>query len=112
MSFVRAFVLAVAAVLVCNGITGARAAETPPLSSKLEKIYLTAFDEALNRHASRERDGTTYVSTGDIEAEWLRDASAVMEPYIGEAADDQRVADALRGVVAREAKYILVDSVR
>jgi len=109
MVFVRAFVLTAAAVLLSLGTTAARAAETPPLAPKLEKIYLTAFDEALNRHASRQRDGTTYVSTGDIEAEWLRDASAVMEPYIGEAADDQRVAEALRGVVAREAKYILVD---
>jgi meiotically up-regulated gene 157 (Mug157) protein len=79
------------------------------LSSKLQKIYLTAFDEALNRHASRERDGTTYVSTGDIQAEWLRDASAVMEPYLAEASEDQRVAEALRGVVARQARYILID---
>lgn len=109
MLFLRALVFAVVAALVGNGISGARAAETPVLSAKLEQIYLTAFDEALNRHASRQRDGTTYVSTGDIEAEWLRDASAVMEPYIGQAADDERVAEALRGVVAREARYILLD---
>ncbi len=56
-----------------------------------------------------ERDGTTYVSTGDISAEWLRDASAVMEPYIGLATSDPRVARELRGVVAREARYILID---
>jgi meiotically up-regulated gene 157 (Mug157) protein len=89
--------------------SGAQAAETLPLSSKLEKIYLTAFDEALNRHASQQQDGTTYVSTGDIEAEWLRDASAVMEPYISQASSDERVAEALRGVVAREGRYILLD---
>jgi meiotically up-regulated gene 157 (Mug157) protein len=92
-----------------TAISAAQAAETLPISSKLEKIYLTAFDEALNRHANLEPDGTTYVSTGDIEAEWLRDASAVMEPYIGQASSDERVADALRGVVAREARYILLD---
>ncbi len=79
------------------------------MTRKLEKIYLTAFDEALNRHAIPERDGTTYVSTGDIEAEWLRDASAVMEPYIAQASSDERIASALRGVVAREASYILID---
>ncbi|MBC5800833.1 MAG: glycoside hydrolase family 125 protein [Candidatus Eremiobacteraeota bacterium] len=105
----RAVVLVLAAALVFNGISAARAAETPVLTGKLEKIYLTAFDEALNRHAIAERDGTTYVSTGDIEAEWLRDASAVMEPYIGQAASDDRISRALRGVVAREAKYILID---
>ncbi len=109
MSFARALVVAALAVLVTSRITGALAAETVPLSSKLEKIYLTGFDEALNRHASRQADGTTYVSTGDIEAEWLRDASAVMEPYIGEASTDERVAEALRGVIAREAKYIQID---
>jgi meiotically up-regulated gene 157 (Mug157) protein len=105
----RVFSAVFVAALVAGGAVPACAAETPLLATKLEKIYLTAFDEALNRHASRQSDGTTYVSTGDIEAEWLRDASAVMEPYIPEAADDQRVAEALRGVVAREARYILLD---
>ncbi|MBD5635898.1 MAG: glycoside hydrolase family 125 protein [Candidatus Eremiobacteraeota bacterium] len=109
MTFVRILVLAVAVSLLGGSLTRAGAAETQPLSTKLDKIYLTAFDEALNRHASLQRDGTTYVSTGDIEAEWLRDASAVMEPYIGQAAGDDRLADSLRGVVAREAKYILID---
>ena len=109
MLFLRALVLAMTVALVGAGITGARAAETPVLAAKLEQIYLTAFDEALNRHASRQPDGTTYVSTGDIEAEWLRDASAVMEPYIGQAAEDERIAEALRGVVAREARYISID---
>jgi len=106
----RALGLAVVLALAFHPVSGAKAAETQVLSAKLEQIYLTAFDEALNRHASRQRDGTTYVSTGDIEAEWLRDASAVMEPYITEAKDDERVAEALRGVVAREARYILIDS--
>jgi len=109
MRFVRVLGLVALAALVSMSVTGRVAAETQALTSKLEKIYLTAFDEALNRHASRQRDGTTYVSTGDIEAEWLRDASAVMEPYIGEAAEDERIRDSLRGVVAREAKYILID---
>jgi hypothetical protein len=109
MSFVRMFASALIAAFVLNAVSVAQAGESPALSSKLEKIYLTAFDEALNRHASRQRDGTTYVSTGDIEAEWLRDASAIMEPYIAEAASDERVREALRGVVAREARYILLD---
>lgn len=109
MTFVRALVWVFAVTLVFTGISAARAAETPFLTGKLEKIYLTAFDEALNRHAVPERDGTTYVSTGDIEAEWLRDASAVMEPYISQASSDDRISSALRGVVAREAKYILID---
>jgi meiotically up-regulated gene 157 (Mug157) protein len=109
MSFARSLAGALIAALLFNVQGVAHASESPELSSKLEKIYLTAFDEALNRHASLQRDGTTYVSTGDIQAEWLRDASAVMEPYITQAASDERVREALRGVVAREAKYILID---
>jgi hypothetical protein len=110
MSFARILFLVAVAALVSNGfVSPVRANEAPTLSTKLEKIYLTAFDEALNRHAIRQPDGTTYVSTGDIEAEWLRDASAVMEPYIGQAATDSRVREALRGVIAREARYILID---
>lgn len=109
MSFARALVFVVVAALVCTAITAARAGETQLLTGKLQKIYLTAVDEAINRHAIPQRDGTTYVSTGDIEAEWLRDASAVMEPYIGQAASDDRIASALRGVTEREATYILLD---
>jgi len=108
MRFSRALVIT-ALAFSWLGLTAAGAPAETAIGTKLEKIYLTGFDEALNRHASRERDGTTYVSTGDIQAEWLRDASAVMEPYIGEAASDARIASALRGVVAREARYILKD---
>jgi meiotically up-regulated gene 157 (Mug157) protein len=85
------------------------AAERVPMAATLEQIYLTAYDEAINRHATFERDRTTYVSTGDIQAEWLRDASAVVKPYIGLAVTDGEVAQTLRGVIARQARYILLD---
>lgn len=75
----------------------------------LDRLYATAYEEAIGRHASAERDGTTYVSTGDIDAEWLRDASAVARPYIGLSTSDGDVAKTLRGVIARQAKYILID---
>ena len=104
-----AVVAALAATLLASSGKPAAAAETSGLVAKLETIYLTAYDEALNRHVSVTRDGTTYVSTGDIEAEWLRDASAVVEPYIGLAMNDTEVAKKLRGVVARQARYILMD---
>jgi meiotically up-regulated gene 157 (Mug157) protein len=53
-------------------------------------------------------DDTTYVITGDIGAMWLRDASAQVRPYIY-FADDPAVKAMLRGVIAREAKDLLVD---
>jgi len=75
----------------------------------LEKIYRRAYDEAYSRHATSEPDGTTFVSTGDIDQEWLRDSSAVMTPYVGLALTDPYVRSMLRGTIARQAKYILSD---
>ncbi len=105
-----AFVLALSVVGI--GVP-ARAGEgltlSPTLNAKLNVLYLTAFDETIQRHALAQRDGTTYVSTGDIDAEWLRDASETVRPYIALSAHDPDVARTLRGVVARQAKYILID---
>ena len=42
-------------------------------------------------------DGTAYVKTGDIPAEWLRDASAQVRPYLFFAKTDPQVAPLLRG---------------
>src|SRR5579864_4819358 len=82
---------------------------TAPVSVTLQKIYQRAYDEAYSRHAVLESDGTTFVSTGDIGMEWLRDSSAVMTPYIGLARSDSYVRAMLRGTVARQARYILID---
>jgi meiotically up-regulated gene 157 (Mug157) protein len=92
-------------------ITPARAGETlsAAVTATLDRLYLTAFDEAIGRHATTQRDGTTYVSTGDIDADWLRDSSAIVRPYIRFSTHDGKVAAKLRGVVARQAKYILID---
>jgi len=107
---IRVLALTLALLLFFGAIPGrSDAALAPAVMDTLDRLYLTAYDEAIGKHATRERDGTTYVSTGDIEAEWLRDASAVVRPYIGLSTHDADVASTLRGVVARQAKYILID---
>jgi len=107
---IRVLALTLALLLFFGAIPGrSDAALAPAVMDTLDRLYLTAYDEAIGKHATRERDGTTYVSTGDIEAEWLRDASAVVRPYIGLSTHDADVARTLRGVVARQAKYILID---
>ncbi len=80
-----------------------------PVSVTLQKIYQRAYDEAYSRHATLEKDGTTFVSTGDIDMEWLRDSSAVMTPYIGLAVTQPYVRSMLRGTIARQARYIRID---
>ncbi len=108
----RFLALVLALSVIAAGVP-ARAADgltlSPALNAKLDRIYLTAYDETIQRHALAQRDGTTYVSTGDINAEWLRDASATVRPYIGLSQHDGDVQRTLRGVVARQAKYILID---
>lgn len=82
---------------------------SPILAAKLDTLYAIAFDETLRGHVLVQPDGTTYVSTGDIAAEWLRDASAIARPYIPMARHDRQTATMLRGVVQRAARYVLVD---
>jgi hypothetical protein len=106
----RALALTLVLAIVGEGAGSARAAEQSGIRSQLETLYLTAYDEALNRHARLSADGTTYVSSGDIDAEWLRDAAAIMEPYIALAGTDARIRQVLRGVVARMARCILIDA--
>jgi meiotically up-regulated gene 157 (Mug157) protein len=54
-------------------------------------------------------DGTAYVKTGDIPAEWLRDASAQARPYLFFAKQDPDVRKLLRAIIARMAKYLQID---
>ncbi len=89
--------------------TGARADQPAGVGVTLQKLYLTAYDESINRHAKLQPDGTTYVSSGDIDAEWLRDAAAVMEPYIGLAGSDDTIKQTLRGTLVRMSRYVLID---
>jgi hypothetical protein len=73
-----------------------------------QELFANALTDA-ERHATETADGTVYVSTGDIPAEWLRDASAEVRPYLYFAKSDPTVARFIAGVIAREAKYINVD---
>lgn len=59
--------------------------------------------------AEVEPDGTAYVKTGDIPAEWLRDSSAQVRPYLYYAKEDPNIRQLLRGIIARQAKYLQVD---
>ena len=54
-------------------------------------------------------DGTAYIKTGDIPAEWLRDASAQARPYLFFAKDDPDTRALLRAIISRMTKYLQVD---
>lgn len=103
------------ALLSAVGPIGASAAPSPfapgpqTVAVTLQKIYQTAYDEAYSRHARLQRDGTTFVSTGDIDQEWLRDSSAILIPYIGASMSDGYVRSMLRGAIRRQGRYIQID---
>ncbi|MDQ2857732.1 MAG: glycoside hydrolase family 125 protein [Candidatus Eremiobacteraeota bacterium] len=75
---------------------------------RLEAMFRAALINT-SKQATLASDGTAYVKTGDIPAEWLRDASAQVRPYLFFAKSDIKVASLLRGIIAREGKYLQVD---
>lgn len=75
---------------------------------KLESMYRAALLNT-NKQVTVASDGTTYVKTGDIPAEWLRDASVQVRPYLFFAKGDPQVDAVLRGSIARMGKYLQAD---
>ncbi len=90
-----------------QAIAAAAGAYTNP-NPKLEAMFRAALLNTSGQ-ATFAADGTAYVKTGDIPAEWLRDASAQVRPYLFFAKGDMQVSSLLRGIIAREGKYLQVD---
>lgn len=75
---------------------------------RLEKMYRLALRNT-GKQMSLAKDGTYYVKTGDIPAEWLRDSSAQVRPYLYFVKADPELTRALRGVIERHGKYLAQD---
>ena len=79
-----------------------------PSNPKLEAMFRAALVNT-PRQTTMASDGTAYVKTGDIPAEWLRDASAQVRPYLFFAKDDPDTQKLLRAILARMGKYLQID---
>ncbi|MFC4598189.1 glycoside hydrolase family 125 protein [Cohnella hongkongensis] len=77
----------------------------PELARVFRQSYLNTLDTTVERLA----DGTTFVITGDIPAMWLRDSSAQVRPYVKLASKDEQLAAMIRGLILRQAQYLLLD---
>lgn len=97
-------VLLVVALFACIAATSA-----PNDVATLWAIYSNASNEAYSRHAILEDDGTTFISTGDIDMEWLRDSSAVLSAYVPQASSKPAIRMMLRGAIARQGRYVTID---
>ena len=80
-------------------LTGHRASAIEPAS-----LFHTLFTDFFS-----ERDGTTYVQTGDIPAMWLRDSSAQTIPYVRFAPGYPILLVRLLGVIERNARNVEAD---
>jgi len=84
--------------------------------SALEKVrpaliplFRQCYSNTLDTTIEHLEDGTTFMITGDIPAMWLRDSSAQARPYIKLAAEDPELAGMIRGLIMRQANYLLLD---
>ena len=77
---------------------------------QLAKMFAQCYPNTLETTISLLEDGSTFVVTGDIPAMWLRDSSAQVNPYICLAGEDSDLRHMLRGLIQRQAHYILLDA--
>ena len=77
-------------------------------NAHLQELFRSALLDT-GKLAQYAPDGTAYIKTGDIPAEWLRDATAQARPYLFFAKDDPDVRTLLRAIVSRMTKYLQVD---
>ena len=68
-----------------------------------------AFLNTIQTTVQPQKDGTTFVITGDIPAMWLRDSSAQLVNYIPFAKDSPEVRTILEGAMEKQARLICLD---
>lgn len=73
------------------------------------EMFIKCFWNSMDTTAKKEKDGTTFVFTGDIPAMWLRDSAAQVYHYIPLAKQDDEIAALIEGLIKRQAQYILID---
>jgi len=79
------------------------------LEPRLIPLFRACFLNALTTTIQTLEDGTTFATTGDIPAMWLRDSSAQVRPYCTLAGTHSSIRQSLAGLIRRQAFYILLD---
>jgi uncharacterized protein len=96
---IRLFGTILAVVNLVVPMTGHRARPIEP-----QALFHTLFSDFFDQ-----RDGTTYVQTGDIPAMWLRDSSEQTIPYVRFTLSYPVLSLRFAGVIERNARNIAID---
>ena len=80
---------------------------TPAIEIEFEAALAAALHN-VDHQIRFTADGTVYVATGDIPAEWLRDSSAQLRPYLFFLADPVK-ADLVKRAIQRQVKSLSID---
>lgn len=79
--------------------------ENPDLARLFENCFPNTLDTTIKWHNSG-RTPQTFVVTGDINAEWLRDSQKQLLPYLSLAMNDKRIRKLLLGAINTQAEYV------
>lgn len=78
-------------------------------NEKLQRTFENCYVSTAKTTTRFMEDGTAYVFTGDIEAMWLRDSSAQVVHYLPFMKEFPILKEMVRGLIARQVKYIHID---
>ncbi|MCX8514180.1 MAG: glycoside hydrolase family 125 protein [Burkholderiales bacterium] len=78
---------------------------------QLWQLFSQTFPNTLDTtvHYSSQPQPDTYIITGDINAMWLRDSTAQIWPYLPFILKDSNLQNLIKGLINRQAHYILLD---
>lgn len=76
---------------------------------KLADMFEQCLSNTWNTTIKRNKDGKTFVITGDIPAMWLRDSAAQVRPFLILAAEDEEIAEMIEGLVKQQFAFIEID---
>ncbi|MYL45255.1 metal-independent alpha-mannosidase [Virgibacillus halodenitrificans] len=77
--------------------------------TKIQSLFKNCFSNTYLTTLKPQKNGTTFVITGDIPAMWLRDSAAQVRPYLVLAEKDMHIADMIEGVINKQMFYITHD---
>ena len=80
------------------------------LATLLTNCLPNTLDTTVYYHSSLNESLDSFIITGDIEAMWLRDSTNQVLPYIPYAPFDEDLKVMLEGLIARQARSVLIDS--